>query len=409
MKAIKMNNRRDFLCAGSLLLSPFVLPSISCAEIKKNNHNKAIIWVWLGGGISHQDSFVVSPTFTEKARPVNGHLDTVSGFKLGGDFPKLAAVSKLFSPVYSFGHINPSHGSATHYNVTGYNANSEDQQNHPSMGSLVNKKYGPTSEMGVPHYVSLDKIHADTASYLGNTYNPFNISEQGKQNLVLNIEKSRFNQRMEVMNMLDKNFLKGRTTQDVDGYKRQGREMLLGSVREVFEVKNEPENVRSRYGDGFPAQCMMARRLIENGVKFVTIHYGGWDMHTDIKAGYAARAPQLDHGLSILLQDLSERGLLDSTMVVVTTEFSRTLLNAGNGRDHHPGITTLALAGGDYQDKGIIGSIEKDGMFPKDKPFGPLDLLKTVMNHMDISGDLQYQDTAGRPQFVISGEARIIG
>lgn len=403
-----MLNRRDFMTIGGLTFGAFGLPSIVDADVKRK-HEKAVIMIFLGGGISHQESFNASPTFAEKARSVNGYVDTKHGFKLGGQFGKLAAVSNLFSPVLSFGHINPSHGSATHYMMTGYNENSEEGQNHPSIGSLVNRAYGPTSPVGLPHYVALNKTHADTASYLGNTYNPFSITEEGKRNLTLAIEKDRFQQRMLMMNMLDKEFLKSRTTQDVDGYKRQGREMLLGDVREIFNGNNEPANVQDRYGKpgSFPYQLMMARRLVENGVKFVTINYGGWDMHTGIKEGYAARAPELDHGLSILLSDLSERGLLETTMVVATAEFSRTLLNKDAGRDHWPRLTSLLLAGGKYGGR-AIGEPSVDGMEPKGDGFKPVDLLNTVLTHMEVSGKTQYTDTAGRPRFTVEGEAKII-
>lgn len=403
-----MLNRRDFMTVGGLTFGAFGLPSICDADVKKK-HEKAVIMIFLGGGISHQESFNASPTFTEKARSVNGYVETKHGFRLGGEFKELGVVSDLYSPVLSFGHINPSHGSATHYIMTGYNENREESQSRPGMGSLINKRYEPTNDVGVPHYVALNKTHGDSASYLGNTYNPFSITEEGKRNLSLGIDKVRFNQRMEFMHSLDKAFLKGRTTQDVDGYKRMGREMLLGGVREVFDAKNEPEKVRARYGkEGtFSEQCMMARRLVENGVKFVTINYGGWDMHTDIKAGYAGRAPELDHGLATLLQDLSERGMLETTMIVVSAEFSRTLINAGAGRDHWPRLTALLLAGGKYGGR-AIGEPSADGMEPKGDGFSPVDLLNTVLTHMDISGKTQYTDTAGRPRFTVEGEAKII-
>lgn len=401
--------RRDFLSIGSLGLMGLGLPSIlDGAKPEQKKHEKAVILIWLAGGISHQDSFIVSPDFTEKARPVNGYVDTKSGFKLGGDFKKLAGLSHLFSPAYSFGHVNPSHGAATHYIMTGYNENTEDQQKYPATGSIVSRVLGGTSDIGVPYYTSLGKIHADAASFLGSAYNPFSMNEEGKRNLALNIEKTRFNQRMYLMESMDKKFKGPRTTADIDGYKRQGREMLLGGVREIFEAKNEPEKVRQFYGeDRFAQNCMMARRLIENGVRFVTVEHGGWDMHQNIAEGYANRAPTLDHGLACLLTDLSQRDLLKSTLVVVASEFSRTLLNKDNGRDHWPAITNLVLAGGNYGGS-VLGSIDKDGMQPKDNPYKPLDLLKTILVHMDIQPNVQFTDTAGRPRYMVDGEAKVI-
>jgi hypothetical protein len=399
-------NRRNFLQAGTLGLSAFGLPNIvESAEQQKKE--KAVILIFLHGGISHQESFIASPDFPEKARSMTGYKDTKSGFKLGSHFEKLSSISHLFSPVYSFGHINPSHGAASHYTLTGYNINEELGQNHPSYGSIISRTYGAVNEKGVPHYTALNKLHAGDAYYLGNGYNPFYLNAEGKATLGLGIAKERFIQRMEVLKTLDNKFNNLRGVKDVDGYKRQGREILLGGVREIFEPENEPEAVRKMYGDyGFHENCMMARRLIENGVKFVTLEIGGWDFHENLINGYNDLAPKLDHGLATLLKDLSDRGLLDTTLVVVTSEFSRTLINATGGRDHWPSITSLVLAGGKYGGT-VIGEINKDGMTAKSTPFTPIDLLKTIMNHMEID-NTTYTDQSGRPRYLLESDAKVI-
>jgi hypothetical protein len=152
---------------------------------------------------------------------------------------------------------------------------------------------------------------------------------------------------------------------------------------------------------------MLTRRLIENGVKFVTIAHNNWDMHSDIANGYKNRAPSLDHGLATLLKDLESRGMSEDTLVVVSSEFSRTLLNKDNGRDHHPRITTLLLAGKNYRGT-VIGEIEKDGMAPLVKPYMPIDLLATILSHLGVNGKEQITDLSGRPRFLVEGEYRII-
>ena len=402
-------DRRDFLSVGALGLSALGLPMISDAA-EPVKQGKAVILVFLQGGASHQESFIIKPEANEKARSVTGNLQTKSGFLIGGSFEKLAPMSDLFSVVHSFSHINSGHQGGTHFNMTGYNFNDENgsAQKNPSYGSIINRVYGPNDKLGIPHYVALNRIYGDGSSYLGNRYNPFSINEEGKKNLALNIELERFNQRMFVLGQMDKNFLHNRTEADVNGYKKQGYEMLVGKIREVFDSKGEPDNVRKMYGESnFAQNCMMARRLIENGVKFVTIGSGGWDMHQNIKEGYANRGAELDHGLSVLLTDLNQRGMLKNTMVVVTGEFGRTLINKDAGRDHWSRLTPLLLAGGNYGGS-VIGEANKDGMEPLSAAFKPVDLLHTILNHMDISGKEKFYDTQGRPRYLVEGESRII-
>jgi len=405
-----MINRRDFVLAGGLGLSAIGLPSIVDAVEDSKSKGKAVILVFLQGGASHQETFIIKPEANEKARSVNGHLDTKSGFKIGGSFENLADISELFSVVHSFSHMNSGHQGGTHWNMTGYNYNDENgsAQKNPSYGSIMNKVFGPNDATGIPHYVALNRIYGDGASYLGNRFNAFSINEDGKKNLALNIDVERFNQRMFVLGQMDKNFVNNRTEADVNGYKKQGYEMLVGRVREVFDSKNEPENVRKSYGDSnFGQNCMMARRLVENGVKFVTIGIGGWDMHTDIAKGYAGRGPELDNGLSTLLKDLKDRGMLKDTLVVVTGEFGRTLLNNTAGRDHWSRLTPLLLAGGNYGGS-VIGEANKDGMEPQSAAFKPVDLLHTILAHMNISGKEKFYDNQGRPRYLVEGESRVI-
>lgn len=399
-------NRRTFLQAGSLGLGVLGLPNLADSAVT-TKHDKSVIFLFLSGGIAHQESMNASPNYTEKARSVNGYVHTKHGFTLGGTLQKLGSISHLFSPVHSYGHINASHGSATHYNMTGYNATGEEIQNHPSYGSIISKTYGASSQLGVPTYVAVNRTHADGANYLGNANNPFNISEEGKRNLQLNIDTTRFNQRMDVLASLDRKFLAGKTNRDIDAYKRQGREMLLGRAREMFDISKESQQVLDKYGkNDFAQKFLLARRLVENGVKFVTLNLGGWDMHSNISQGFAKKGPELDHGLATLLEDLEQRSMLDSTLVVVTSEFSRTLINANSGRDHFPGLTTLVLAGKNYGGR-AIGESNKDGMFPKDNPFRPIDLLKTITNHMEI-GNPQFLDNSGRPRNTIESDAKVI-
>lgn len=408
-----MVNRRTFVQAGALAgLSSFGLTNIVDGEAVKQGR-KSVIFIFLQGGASHQESFLAKDDSNERARSVTGYQKTKSGFLLGGTFEKLAGVSDKLSIVHNFSHINSSHGAAQHYLATGYNSRNEDEVNHPSIGSIFSYKYGPTNNGGLPAYVGLSKLHADGASFIGSTYNPFSVSAQGKKNLELSLEKERFAQRFYMLEQMDTKFKGLRTAADIDGYKKQGKDMLIGGVREVFEVKNEPESMHKLYGtSSFAQSCLLARRLVENGVRFVTIGSGGWDHHENIKKNWEARGPELDLGLFALITDLSNRGMLDDTLVVVTSEFGRTLLNNGGnsgvpGRDHHARAVPLMFAGGGYAGS-VIGESDKDGMGPQTFAYHPIDLLATILMHGGINIKEQVTDLSGRPRYLVEGESKQI-
>lgn len=404
-------NRRTFVQAGGLALSSFGLSDILDAETVKQGR-KSVIFIFLQGGASHQESFLAKDDSNERARSVTGYNKTKSGFLLGGTFEKLSAISESFSVVHNFSHTNASHGSASHYTMTGYNGRSEEDVNHPGIGAIFSYKYGPTNNSGIPAYVATSRLHAEGASFIGSTYNPFSVSAEGKKNLQLSLEKERFAQRFYMLEQMDTKFKGTRTANDIDGYKTQGKNMLIGGVREVFEVKNEPESMHKLYGSTqFGQSCLLARRLVENGVRFVTIGSGGWDHHENIKKNWEARGPELDLGLFALISDLSNKGMLDDTLVVVTSEFGRTLLNNGGnsgipGRDHHPGLIPLMISGCGYGGS-VIGE-SKDGMYPENNSFSPLDLLNTILVKGNINPKEQITDLSGRPRYFVEGNAKII-
>jgi len=401
-------DRRTFVQAGILSgFSCFGLNNIIDAEQVKTGR-KSIIFIFLQGGASHQESFICKDSVNERALSVTGYNKTRNGFLLGGTFTKLANISDTYSLVHNYGHNNASHGSASHYTMTGYNSTGEEQINHPGIGAIFSYKYGPTNNSGIPAYVATSRLHAEGASFIGSTYNPFSVSAEGKKNLQLSLEKERFAQRFYMLEQMDTKFKGTRTANDIDGYKTQGKNMLIGGVREVFEVKNEPESMHKLYGSTqFGQSCLLARRLVENGVRFVTIGSGGWDMHQNIKNGWENRGPELDNGVAALLTDLRDRGMLKDTLVVVTTEFGRTLINKDSGRDHWARAVPLMLGGGNFGGS-VIGEVDKDGMAPKSESYQPIDLLNTILLHGGINPKEQVTDLSGRPRYFVEGPAKQI-
>ena len=415
-----MTNRRHFLQAGALTLSSLGLPNLSFSDDKFKD--KSVIFVFLAGGATHYETFTAIPTAKDKYRSVIDYVPTKHGFHLGGLWEKIAGLSDMYSVVHSFTHSNAGHQSGTNWVHTGYNFNDENQgaiQINPSYGSIISRSFGSNNPVnGVPTYVALSKIFGQNSAYLGSAYNPFTFDEQGKKSLTLSIENDRFVNRKDVLRMLDTRFTEDRSAKILDSHKNQAFNILAGDVNKCFEISLESEETKKLYGDNaFAKQLMLARRLIQNGSRFVSAIHGGWDNHTDIQEALGRMVPEVDNALYALLTDLKNQGMLDSTMVVVSTEFGRTPLNSGSdgqgntrkpGRDHAPGVTPLLIAGGNYQGKGALGKVDANGFTVTDSPYHPIDLLHTILNHVEINPKGQFIDLSGRPRYIIDGESKII-
>lgn len=414
-----MTDRRTFLKTGSLALSGLGLSNLSIAN--DSFKDKSVIFVFLSGGATHYETFTAIPTAKDKYRSVIDYIPTKHGFHLGGLWEKISGISDYYSVVHSFTHSNAGHQSGTNWVHTGYNFNDENQgaiQQNPSIGSILSRSFGTNNPInGIPTYIVLSKIFGQNSAYLGTSYNPFTFDEQGKKSLTLSIENDRFTARKEVLRMLDK-FDVDKKTKTIDAQKNQAFNILAGDVNKCFETSLESEETKKLYGDNaFAKQLMLARRLIQNGSRFVSAVHGGWDNHTDIQEALGRMIPEVDHALYALITDLKNNGMLDSTMVVVSTEFGRTPLNGGNdgqgnirkpGRDHAPGVTPLLIAGGNYQGKGAIGKVDANGFAVTDSPYYPIDLLHTILSHVDIDTKTQFIDLSGRPRYIIEKESKII-
>lgn len=400
-------NRRSFMSVGvGSVLAGAIMPQLLSAKV--GDKKKNVISIFLGGGASHAETFVGAPDAIDGYKSVNGYVKTKSGFYIGSTWDKLAKNSDYYSTVHSFSHTNASHGMAQHYCLTGYNSFQEDGVNHPSIGSVVSSSYGPNDERtGIPAYVALDNFHAIGASYLGSIYNPLIMGEDGKKNLALIVSENRFLERKFVLESLDKKF-NGKYNKAIDLYKKQGYSMLMGNVKDAFDIAKETPTMHESYGKSRIGQSLLtARRLIQNGVRFVSINHGGWDMHENIKQSMERLVPEIDSSISFLLNDLNSQGMLNDTLVVISTEFGRTKMNAGSGRDHNPRVIPLILAGGKYTGGKVIGEVDKNGFEIKSNPYSPIDLLKTVMDHMDIA-NVQHTDQAGRPRYLLEQNAKVI-
>jgi hypothetical protein len=405
-------NRRDFMKVGAIGagLSSMGLSDAHADAMPANE--KSVVWLWLGGGATHIETFDPKPMAPEGVRSTTGAIMTNGHFTLGGNFLKMAMRSDKIAVVRSFAHRNASHRTGTHWVMTGHNSTDntpQSMQQEPSYGSTISSIYGTNHPVnGMPAYVKVSNITFDQASWLGSQYNPYGVTGEGVENLKSRIERERFVDRGSLVKGLDN--LKVENDEGVwEDLRKQSYGLILGKASEAFDIKNEPEASRMKYGKGLGEQMLLARRLVENGTKFVTIHYGGWDMHGNIEKALDKKMPLLDHALSTFIDDLYDKGMNKNVLLVVTGEFGRTYrVNKNAGRDHWPQLSPLMFSGGDFDMGKVIGESTAKAETPKSDPLGPKDVTATLFAHFGIDPQTQKVDFAGRPRYLLEEGAKVI-
>ncbi|MBC8324139.1 MAG: DUF1501 domain-containing protein [Verrucomicrobia subdivision 3 bacterium] len=398
-------SRRNFLQVGSLGIAGLTLPNLLRAkEAGAALNNKSVIWVWLGGGPTHVETFDPKMDAPSEYRSTTGECKTtIPGVSIGGTYPKLAQQMKNMAIVRSFAHGNSSHGSGTTWVMTGYN---DRTKMRPSMGSIIAKAKGTAHPVtGLPSFVRIGGIGSDGPGWLGTRYQALSPSGQARKNMELAVDASRFESRHALLDSIDViNRKVDRTGQmeGLDGFEQQAFELVLGSAKDAFDIKKEDPKVRARYGKGLGEQLLLARRLTAAGSRFVNIQYGGWDMHGKIQNAMKSRSPQMDQGLSALIEDLKGSGQLDNTLLVVTGEFGRTpRVNKNAGRDHWGRLCTLMLAGGGLNMGQVIGKSSPKLEDPAERHITPQDMLATVIQMFGLDPKLQFLNHQGRPTYVV--------
>ena len=280
------------------------------------------------------------------------------------------------------------------------------QPTRPSLGAIVSRVRGANNpETGIPTYVRMGGILADGPSFLGTAYSPFDPAGQARRNMALAVEKGRLDDRRSLLKGLDttnRDADRKHVMDGLDAFEQQAFELVFSKSQQAFDLKYEDQRVVERYGAGLGQQLLTARRLCEAGCGFVTVEYGGWDMHGMIKQGLEQRSPQLDHAVATFVEDLHQRGLEQNILLVISGEFGRTpKINGSAGRDHWAPLSTLALAGGGLNMGQIVGESAEKIDVPKTKPIGPQDLMATVFHVLGIDRRVQFLSTAGRPTYMI--------
>ena len=409
--------RRDFLRVGALGMGAFFLPDLLRARARavaegQATKNTSVIWLWLGGGPTHVETFDPKMQAPAEFRSTVGSVKTsLPGVEIGGVFPKIAGVADKMAFVRSFAHSNSGHGGGTHWVMTGYNfppADNGQAQVKPGFGSILARYRGPNNPAsGLPTYVRLGGILGDGPAWLGASYAPFDTGGNARRNMDLKVALDNLTDRrslLKAFDTLDRGVDKSGLLTGLDSFEGQAFDLILSRAREVFDFKREEPRIRDRYGPRLGEQMLMARRLCEAGVGFVTIHFGGWDMHGQVAQGMKNLGPQVDRAVAAFVEDCAQRGLDKDILLVISGEFGRTpRINGGAGRDHWAPLSTLALAGGGLKMGQVIGESTAKVEVPKSRPISPQDLMATVFHVLGMPKDLHYKDPAGRPTPMIDG------
>jgi uncharacterized protein (DUF1501 family) len=409
------NSRRDFLKVGALGLGGLTLPTLlqaraNAAAAGKPVKDAAVVWLWLGGGATHVETFDPKMTAPTEYRSVTGEVPTnIPGVSVGGTLPRIAEVADKMAFVRSFAHTNSGHGGGTHFVMTGYDNRQIDNgglPSRPSLGSILSRVRGASHAVtGMPTYVRIGNITAGGPAFLGTAYGPFDQDGQARRSMSMSLPVDRLSDRKNLLASLDGINRKADASGLVEGmqkFEQQAFNLVFGTAAEAFDIRKESPKTIESYGQGLGAQMLAARRLCEAGCGFVTVSYGGWDMHGQIERGMKSRSPQLDQAVSAFVSDVHERGLSDRILLVITGEFGRTpRVNGNAGRDHWAPLSTLALAGGGLKMGQVVGDSAPKVDVPRTAPVTPQDLMATIFHVLGINPQVQFLSPAGRPTYML--------
>ena len=377
---------------------------------------KSVIHIYLPGGMAHQESFDPKPYAPLEYRgPFKSIKTKVPGVHFSENFKETAKIADKITVCRSMTHGEAAHERGTHNMFTGYKPSPAIK--FPSFGSVVSHEYG--SRKNLPPYVCVPNVPNEFAGsgYLSSSYGPFGLGSDPSQggfkvrdlSLPGDISNDRFSKRRSLLDTVDDHFRQVETSDALgamDKFYNDAYSLISSKeAREAFDMTKENDKVKERYGKNQAGQRMLlARRLVESGVRFVSLTYGGWDMHQNIEAGFNRQGPELDKAYATLISDLDERGLLDSTLVMMSSEFGRTpKINKDSGRDHYPRVFSVALAGGGITRGQVYGASDAFATAPEENPLSVEDLATTVYDRIGIVADKELMAPGDRPMEIVDG------
>jgi hypothetical protein len=418
-------SRRDFLhlgalsCLGLGLADLFRLQSL--AGNPRANPDLSCILIWLDGGPSHIETFDPKPDAPIEVRGEFKAISTsVDGIQICEHLPRTAKIMREVALIRSLTHELGNHDTGSHYLLTGHRPTPVVQ--YPSLGSIVAKETGVARAL--PPYIAIpEAVSAAGPGYLPGAFSPFAIGgDPSKPDYkVRDLEPpesvgfERVSRRREMQQTIDdfaRHVEENLATASRDAFYEQAYQLLTSpEAKGAFDLSKEPQNVRERYGRRrVGTGCLLARRLVEAGSRFVTVVDNGWDMHQQIFKSMpdaffpgSGKLPALDLAYSSLITDLRERGLLETTLVVMMGEFGRTpKINAAAGRDHWPRAGFVLFAGAGVRGGQLIGATDAYGETPAERPVRPEDVAFTILKLLGVDPEKEYAAPSGRPLKILS-------
>jgi hypothetical protein len=416
-------SRRDFLRIGALAPLGFSLSSMLAMRNASANEKasggasakrraKSVILVYLGGGMSHHDTFDLKPgAGAEIAGKYTEIPSNVKGLHVGNLLPKMAQTMDRLTLVRSQSHNNDHHETATNWVMSGRFGSPFGD--YPAMGAVVAHETGFTGNL--PPYVAVPRNPSFTwelgrSAFLGGRYESFKAGDPNDANFKVRdlslqqpMKDDRLARRKNLLQAVDSLASKVKSDDQLatyDEFQQRAAEMILSpQAQAAFDIDKEPKERRDAYGrNTFGQSCLLARRLVEAGVTFVTVNYGGWDHHAKIFDSLDKKLPEFDAGFSSLIKDMDERGSLKDTLVVCMGEFGRgPKVNKDAGRDHWGPAGSMLFAGAGAGRGNVVGATDKTGGYATDRPVSPADAAYTIFDALGINPRKQLHMPDGRP------------
>jgi len=434
-------SRRHFLTLGvsgmaSLSLTDILRAREQSARPSTSTRQTSVILIWLDGGPSHMDLYDMKPDAPAEYRGIWRPIRTrVPGFDVTELFPKQALITDKFSMVRSLHHDTGDHFAGGHRMLTAKDmgvSGVNNEQRFPGIGAIVSRELGPRRP-GMPAFASVPNAATiglnpgyNGGHMIGAQYNPFqtggdpNFPNFAVQNLNLaaGLTLDRLEDRRSLARHFDdalRRMEQNNMTRAMDRFTEEAFQFVTGpTARQAFNIHQEAARLRDTYGrNSWGQSTLLARRLVEAGSTFVTVHFGGWDTHWNHQGSMERYLPMVDSAVSALFDDLDQRGLLDTTLVVLCGEFSRTprMNDGGNGgppgsmgtpgRDHWGDAMFCLLGGGGIRGGQVIGSTDRLGMRPHTRPLTPSNIHATIYRILGIDPRLQLLEPSGRPVNVL--------
>ncbi|MCH2127036.1 MAG: DUF1501 domain-containing protein [Pirellulaceae bacterium] len=417
-------SRRGFLHVGFLgglgLTLPEFLKLQAQADLKdyksKEGKAKSVIFIYMPGGMCHQETFDPKPFAPIEYRGPMNSIDTnVEGIRINETWKQTATIADKIAICRSMTHGEAAHERGTHNMFTGYRPSPALM--FPSMGSVISHEFGPRNNL--PPYVCVPNQPNEFAGtgYLSSSYAGFSLGADPASgdfkvrdlNLPNGVDDTRFTKRRRILDVVNDHFRQKEESDSLDAvdsfYDRAYAMISSEKAREAFDINKEEDKLRDEYGrNAAGARLLLCRRVVEAGVRFVTTTYGGWDMHNNIEGGIRGQVPAFDQAFATLIRDLDRRGLLESTLVCIASEFGRTpKINGNAGRDHWPKVFSVVLAGGGIKPGIVYGSSNATASEPEENALNVEDWATTIYDRLGIVADKELMAPGDRPIEIVNG------